>query len=60
MTDVERAVINTLAAKAGLGILDLLNHLKSAISLGAERVAAALQADSDEATAAAEADDNPV
>jgi hypothetical protein len=55
MTSVEREVLTASAAKAGLGVLDLLTVLTEAVSKHAEADAAALQSDSDEAAATAEA-----
>jgi hypothetical protein len=51
MPQLEREILRVAAEKAGVVELDLLQHLRSAISREADDDAAALQADSDKATA---------
>jgi hypothetical protein len=57
MSQTEREVLRVTAASAGIGVLDLLQHLRSALSKDAELDADTIQLEADRATAEAEAND---
>ena len=57
MTQTEREVLRVSAEGAGIGVLDLLQHLRSALSKDAESDANDIQLEADRATAEAEANE---
>jgi hypothetical protein len=54
MTELEQNVLNAIALRSGIHILDLMKRLKAAVAIQAEEEANALQDESDRATVAAE------
>jgi len=54
MTHIQKDILCSMAEKSGVGVLDLLEHLKEAVSSEADEVAEALQIESDHLAADAE------